>query len=288
MNVNGIKCVLLDIEGTVCPISFVKETLFPYAIRALPDVLSTKWDEAEFRSYRDAFPEEYRSSPATLQAHVEDLTRRDVKVAYLKNLQGFLWEDGYTTGAYSTPLFPDVGPKLKAWRAQGLQVAIYSSGSVFAQKLLFGHINVDDTLGSKRQGVDGDAKTRGDSTGEGKATITTESATDDPSEKTDNASTIPKPKTEDMTSIISGWFDTTNAGLKADATSYTTIATALKWQPSEILFLSDNVHEVDAAIQAGMNSIVVDRPGNVPLSSEDQTRLKAIKSLESITLNLSN
>lgn len=202
----------------------------------MPEVLSTKWDDSEFQSYRDAFPEEHRSSPDTLQAHVEDLTKRDVKVAYLKNLQGYLWEEGYKTGAYSTPLFSDVRPKLKAWKAEGLQVAIYSSGSVFAQKLLFGHVNVDDTSGSKRSRGDEDAiddgaepaTKRGKVTGDGKAVATAESTANDASEKPDEEPTVSKTKTEDMTDIMSGWFDTTNAGLKADATSYTTIATALK------------------------------------------------------------
>lgn len=113
---------------------------FPYAIKALPGVLAAKWDDAEFKTYRDAFPEDARQSPQALQAHVEDLTKRDVKVAALKNLQGYLWEDGYKSGAYATDLFPDVVPQLQRWKEDGHALAIYSSGSVFAQKLLFGHV----------------------------------------------------------------------------------------------------------------------------------------------------
>ena len=82
------KAVLLDIEGTVCPISWVKDTLFPYAIKALPDVLKAKWQDEEFQKYKLAFPADARSSPQSLQAHVEDLTARDIKIAYLKDLQG--------------------------------------------------------------------------------------------------------------------------------------------------------------------------------------------------------
>jgi enolase-phosphatase E1 len=103
-------------------------------------VLATQWDDPAFQSYRNAFPADVRGSPQALQAHVEDLTRRDVKVAALKNLQGYLWEDGYRSGAYATTLFPDVAPALRAWEGQGFRLAIYSSGSVFAQKLLFGHV----------------------------------------------------------------------------------------------------------------------------------------------------
>jgi len=153
---------------------------FPYALSALPDVLATQWDSDKFIPYRDAFPAEHRSSPAALEAHVRDLTARDVKVAYLKNLQGYLWEDGYASGAYATDLFKDVVPCLKAWRAQGSDVAIYSSGSVFAQKLLMRHVKGD-------QG------------------------------------------TENLESLVSGgWFDTVNAGLKADKGSYVKISGELK------------------------------------------------------------
>lgn len=82
---------------------------FPYALQALPNVLATQWDTKAFREYREAFPKEYQKSPKEFQAHVEDLTSRDVKVAYLKNLQGFLWEQGYQTGE-----------KIE-WRHSGLQ-----------------------------------------------------------------------------------------------------------------------------------------------------------------------
>jgi len=63
---------------------------FPYAINALPGVLKYKWDDPDFAQYRDAFPAEYRSSPEALETHVRDLTKRDVKIAYLKNLQGMI------------------------------------------------------------------------------------------------------------------------------------------------------------------------------------------------------
>ncbi|CZT19107.1 related to Enolase-phosphatase E1 [Ramularia collo-cygni] len=238
---DGVNHVLLDIEGTVCPIAFVKEILFPYAIDALPNVLSTQWDSESFRPYREAFPEEHRTSPEALQAHVEDLTRRDVKIAYLKNLQGMLWEHGYRTGAYSTPLFSDVVPQLRNWASYNLGLSIYSSGSVFAQKLLFGHVQAEAGLTEHREALD-------------------------------------------LTSLFEGWFDTVNAGLKTDQSSYTKIAGALKRNPEEILFLSDNVKEVDAAVHGGMKSILVDRPGNAEVSREDRERLTVVQSLGDINL----
>ncbi|KAK4903878.1 enolase-phosphatase E1 [Elasticomyces elasticus] len=239
-DLEDIEVVLLDIEGTICPISFVKNTLFPYAIRALPQVLKQKWDDSAFTPYRDAFPEEYRSSPEALQAHVEDLTRRDVKVAYLKNLQGYLWQSGYESRAYNTPLFPDVLPQLRKWCEAGLACSIYSSGSVFAQRLLFEHI-------------------KDDSSSDPKAIV-------------------------DERKLIRAWFDTTNAGPKTETASYSKIAGRVQVRPYKVLFLSDNVREVQAALDIGMKSIVVDRPDNALLTEEEQTEYDVVASLEEIKL----
>ncbi|KAI0180284.1 enolase-phosphatase E1 [Hypoxylon sp. FL1284] len=229
----SVKVVLLDIEGTVCPISFVKDALFPYALKALPATLESQWDSPDFAKYRDAFPPEYSASKDAFAAHVRDLVERDVKIAYLKDLQGYLWEEGYVSGDLKTPLFPDVTAKLSEWRQRGLRIMIYSSGSVAAQKLLFRY--------------------------------------------TDAA------PTSDLTPQISGWFDTVNAGLKTDPSSYKTISSTYpEFSPSEWLFLSDNVKEVDAAIEARMRSIVVQRPGNAPLPPEVPQRLQVIETFESL------
>ncbi|KAI1824428.1 enolase-phosphatase E1 [Xylaria intraflava] len=136
---SDVKVVLLDIEGTVCPISFVKDVLFPYALRVLPETLEAQWDSPNFANYKDAFPPQYRSSKHELTAHVRDLMDKDVKISYLKALQGYLWEEGYAAGDLKAPLFPDVPDKLSAWHQNGLRIMIYSSGSVPAQKLLFKH-----------------------------------------------------------------------------------------------------------------------------------------------------
>ncbi|KAK3944697.1 enolase-phosphatase E1 [Diplogelasinospora grovesii] len=135
------KVALLDIEGTVCPISFVKDVLFPYALEVLPDTLESEWDSAEFAQYRNAFPSEYAASQTAFVDHVKDLMSRDVKIAYLKSLQGYLWLRGYETGQLKAPLFPDVAPKFAMWGKEGVQIMIYSSGSVPAQKLLFRYTN---------------------------------------------------------------------------------------------------------------------------------------------------
>lgn len=237
--ISGIKLVLLDIEGTICSISFVKEILFPYALKALPQVLADKWDDDKFAPYRDAFPEEHRGSPQALQTHVEDLTKRDVKVAYLKNLQGYLWQSGYENKAYATSLYEDVEPQLQQWHDSKVLLAIFSSGSVFAQKLLFKHIkrSEDDSNESK-----------------------------------------------DLTGLISDWFDTVNAGPKTEAASYTKIAEAIGQETQSVLFLSDNVNEVRAAKDAGMHALIVDRPGNAPLTDADKEQFTVITSLSQINL----
>ncbi|KAI1769546.1 enolase-phosphatase E1 [Hypoxylon sp. FL1150] len=227
------KVVLLDIEGTVCPISFVKDVLFPYALEVLPDVLEKEWSSPEFVKYKEAFPPEHRSSRDAFEAHVRDLVAKDVKASYLKSLQGYLWEEGYVKGDLKAPLFPDVAAKMAEWRQKGLTIMIYSSGSVAAQKLLFKHTNAAPT--------------------------------------------------SDLTPQIADWFDTVNAGLKTDESSYKTIASKHpEFAPGEWLFLSDNVKEVDAAIEAGMRSVVAQRPGNAPLAPDVPKRLRVIETFESL------
>ncbi|KAI1117016.1 enolase-phosphatase E1 [Nemania sp. NC0429] len=229
---SDVKVILLDIEGTVCPISFVKDVLFPYALRALPETLEAQWDSPEFAKYKDAFPPEYRTSKDQFSAHVQDLMDRDVKIAYLKSLQGYLWEEGYAAGHLKAPLFPDVSDKLSVWHQNGLKIMIYSSGSVPAQKLLFKHTNAEPA---------------------------------------------------DLTPLISGWFDTVNAGLKTETKSYQTIAESHPEVPAgQWLFLSDNTREVEAAITTGMKSIVVQRPGNPELPLGVIGRLPIIDSFSSL------
>ncbi|KAI1331165.1 HAD-like domain-containing protein [Xylariaceae sp. FL0255] len=227
-----VNVVLLDIEGTVCPISFVKDVLFPYALKALPETLDSQWDDSSFAKYKDAFPEEYRSSKEELMAHVQDLMDKDVKIPYLKALQGYLWEEGYASGDLKAPLFPDVAAKLAEWHRKGLTVMIYSSGSVPAQKLLFKHTNAEPS---------------------------------------------------DLTPLVSDWFDTVNAGLKTETKSYESIAKSHPQIPvDQFLFLSDNVKEVDAAIGAGMQSMVVQRPGNAELPADVPERLTVIEMFDSL------
>lgn len=105
--------VVLDIEGTVGPIAFVREVLFPYARSRMP---------AEFQAMSDA----------------------DLKDPALKTLQGTIWREGYLSGELTAPVYDDVPPALRRWTAAGRRVLVYSSGSELAQRLYFGHTDHGD------------------------------------------------------------------------------------------------------------------------------------------------
>ncbi|CAK7271162.1 enolase-phosphatase E1 [Sporothrix epigloea] len=209
-------------------------------------VLKTKWDSPSFAPYRDAFPKECRTKPATLTAHVQDLVARDVKASYLKSLQGLLWKEGYASGALKAPLFADVLPALSAWHAAGIKLMIYSSGSVPAQKLLFQHTSVVDQ-------PDEDANSLG----------------------------------KDINPLLSDYFDTVNAGPKTAPSSYSSILAAHAADipaASSWLFLSDNVLEVAAAKEAGLQSFVVQRPGNAPLAASVTSEHRVITTFAGLEL----
>lgn len=206
--------------------------------------MESKWDDEDFKPYKEAFPAEAQESPEALQAHVEDLTQRDVKIASLKNLQGYLWETGYKTGAYSTSLFSDVAPRLKEWKKAGVHLAIYSSGSVFAQRLLFGHVKADSrTTGQKRARTDDNGEDKPDESkappaqrraasgddDEGAKDLNTTQVPDEDDNKVDNDEAKSRQEAvEDLQYLISDWFDTTNAGAKTESGSYVKIARSLK------------------------------------------------------------
>jgi enolase-phosphatase E1 len=91
--------------------------------------------------WREATPAEAIASAA---AYAEWLMHRDRKSTALKSLQGRIWEGGYRSGAVKSHVYPDVPLALERWRALGWSVAIFSSGSVLAQRLLFEHTVAGD------------------------------------------------------------------------------------------------------------------------------------------------
>ena len=152
----GVTHVLLDIEGTTCPVSFVSSTLFPYAAEQLEAFLDshrndptvkTLLGEVEAAWHQDADPEAQalrQQGEIDVLHYLQWLIRRDRKLTPLKDLQGLVWEQGYRSGALTGPLFGDVPSALRSWHGAGLVLAVYSSGSVAAQRLIYGHSNDGD------------------------------------------------------------------------------------------------------------------------------------------------
>jgi enolase-phosphatase E1 len=145
---SSARAILLDIEGTVAPIAFVHEVLFPYARKEMNAYLRARWSTppvAAARLMLEAASAEFsEQSLASLKAKIFDLMDRDVKSTGLKQLQGLIWEEGYRAGAFQSPVYPDVAPALHRWSGAGKIIAIYSSGRVAAQKVFFQHTVAGD------------------------------------------------------------------------------------------------------------------------------------------------
>ncbi|RLV95712.1 Enolase-phosphatase E1 [Spathaspora sp. JA1] len=163
--------------------------------------------------------------------HFEKLVVNDVKDPVLKSLQGEVWELGYETGEIRAPVYKDAIKFIETFP----NVYIYSSGSIAAQKLLFGYVL------------------------QGEGSI-------------------------DLNKFIKGYFDIPAVGYKFESSSYTKILQEIGRTGEEVLFLSDNVAEVDAAIQAGMQSYIVVREGNAPLSQSDTASHTTITSFDQLNI----
>src|SRR5580658_5324826 len=151
------KVYLLDIEGTVAPVSLVTEQLFPYARTHLSDYLKQNLKRPDVQEDLKLLAEEGRAelSPDSpicgieirnelhARAYLLWLMDRDRKSTALKSLQGKIWKAGFENGELKGELFPDVPEALARW-AKEAKVAIYSSGSVEAQQLLFMHTTDGD------------------------------------------------------------------------------------------------------------------------------------------------
>lgn len=141
-----IKAVITDIEGTTSSLSFVKDVLFPYARRHLADFVKQHAEEPQVQALLEDTCTEAGIQPDT-DAVIAQLIRwidEDNKATPLKSLQGLIWEAGYRQGDFKGHVYPDAALKLQAWKAQGLDLYVYSSGSVYAQKLLFAHTEYGD------------------------------------------------------------------------------------------------------------------------------------------------
>jgi enolase-phosphatase E1 len=141
-----MKGILLDIEGTTTPISFVYDVLFPYARAHVSESLGAEDIAALRLSYETdirngLLPPAWSDAPV---AYVHWLMDQDRKSTALKNLQGKIWLTGYQQGALHGEVFEDVASALARWQEAGIDVRIYSSGSKLAQRLLFSSTEVGD------------------------------------------------------------------------------------------------------------------------------------------------
>ncbi|WP_058188354.1 acireductone synthase [Terracidiphilus gabretensis] len=252
------KLYLLDVEGTVAPVTLTGEVLFPYARRHFEEFLR----EGLVREMENLKPEDSPEgmimldvaglmqenqaeadsdapwilshdgaamNPANaiprILAYVYWLMDRDRKSTALKSLQGKIWKAGFESGELKGTLFDDVPGAFERWACAG-SVAIYSSGSVEAQRLLFRYSSFGDLSG-----------------------------------------------------LISGYFDT-RIGAKRERASYAAIAAEMKVAPGEVLFFSDVVAELDAARDSGCGTRLVVREGNAPVAdAHGHERIESFENL---------
>ncbi len=144
-----MKAILLDIEGTTTPIDFVHQRLFPFAQERMAEFVEKNFSALgdEIKSlkieYKEDYAEEFyvkefdENAPALVADYLNFLIAEDRKSTVLKSIQGKIWQAGYEAGELKSEVFPDVLRAFERWREQGKAIAIYSSGSVLAQKLIF-------------------------------------------------------------------------------------------------------------------------------------------------------
>jgi enolase-phosphatase E1 len=141
------RVVLTDIEGTTSSIRFVKDVLFPFARARLPAFVRAHGSRADVRQLLDDAAREAGLVDASDDAVVALLQRwidEDRKATPLKALQALIWLDGYAQQDFVAHIYPDAVAGLRRWHAAGIPIHVYSSGSVPAQKLYFGHTEVGD------------------------------------------------------------------------------------------------------------------------------------------------
>jgi enolase-phosphatase E1 len=235
--------ILLDIEGTTTPIPFVTQTLFPYARAHMRSYLDRNGTSSQYLPLIDAFRREHtvdrragelllpwpapgEDARAAVQAYAEWLMDRDRKSPALKELQGYIWEEGYQEGDLVGQVYEDVPRAFARWRRENVRLGIFSSGAVLAQRWLF----------------------RCSSAG-------------------------------DLSPFLHWYFDT-HTGSKQDPESYRRIAAEVGELPPDILFVSDVAGELNAARDAGLNTVMTVRPGNPPQPPHDH---RTVTSFDEIT-----
>jgi enolase-phosphatase E1 len=130
------KVILLDIEGTTTSIAYVAEMLFPYARERIPTWVPIHREELA--------PVIAAMPPGDPVATLLGWMDKDAKETALKDIQGRIWREGYEAGELKAHVYPDTPVALRRWTEAGIKLCIYSSGSIEAQKLIFGHSEAGD------------------------------------------------------------------------------------------------------------------------------------------------
>jgi len=227
-----IKAIITDIEGTTSSLSFVKECLFPYARANMGSFLQANVNNETVKKLLADVNAEV-GAVLDLNQATEQLIQwidEDKKITPLKALQGLIWEVGYHRGELTGHLYEDAIRNLQTWKAQGFDLYVYSSGSVYAQKLLFSHTEVGD-----------------------------------------------------LTPLFSGYFDT-HIGNKQESSSYENIVAHIGLPAEQLLFLSDIEGELNAAQDAGLQTIWLTRD-ETPESSATHWQVSDFDAIEVECLN---
>ncbi|HEY0286371.1 MAG TPA: acireductone synthase [Pseudomonas sp.] len=146
----SIKAILTDIEGTTSAVSFVFDVLFPYAAAHLPDYVRQHATELAVAAQLDLVRADNHEPDADVERVIEillDWIAEDRKATPLKALQGMVWAQGYQAGQLKGHVYPDAVEALKRWHQEGYELYVYSSGSIQAQKLIFGCSQAGDLSG---------------------------------------------------------------------------------------------------------------------------------------------
>lgn len=154
-----MNAILLDIEGTTTPVDFVHKTLFPFAKEKIGEFVGQNFDEIKTEierlktEYKKDFSEQIygrkfdENSPESVTNYLKFLIEVDRKSTPLKSIQGKIWQKGYESGELKSVMFEDVPRAFDRWKSENKTIAIFSSGSVLAQKLIFKYSNFGDLSG---------------------------------------------------------------------------------------------------------------------------------------------
>jgi enolase-phosphatase E1 len=143
----NIEAIVTDIEGTTSSIDFVHQVLFPYSTKTLPQYVRDCAELPEIAKIIEEVRQEVNLPDASLDRVIEILLnwiKEDRKITPLKTLQGFIWEHGFQNGEFKSHLYEDAYRNLQCWHQKNLKLFVFSSGSVKAQKVLFGNSDYGD------------------------------------------------------------------------------------------------------------------------------------------------